>query len=893
MISTTEPVTLANCESEPIHIPGAIQPHGVLVATRGPELELTQVSANLADFFAVAPEAALGRPFTELLEAESAERLRNISAAPRLREVNPFRIVSKSGRALDAVAHRAGEILVIEAEPVAAPRLESIGGFDPRLRSSVLRLQNAHDIASLTATAADEVRVLTGFDRVMVYRFDAEWNGEVVAESKRDDLESFLGWHYPASDIPAQARRLYTVNWLRFIVDVGYRPMPVVPTCDPVLQTPLDMSHAILRSVSPIHIEYLRNMGVRASMSISLVIDGELAGLIACHHYSGARLVPLRVRDTAEYLGYALSWQLRVLEGANRTEQARLAQRHEAELVRSISVASDLLDGLGTPALLALTGAQGAAVVLEEGVRRVGKTPSSEQIRLLVGLLTRKGEDVFATERLADELPGAAEWEDVAAGVLAVAIAPELGEYVIWFRPGESKVVNWGGDPRKVEVPGENGAPPRLSPRGSFALWEETVKGRSAAWRPWQVEAASSLRRVLLGGVRRRVAQLRQMNQQLIDADRAKNDFLATVSHELRTPLNAISGWAALLKSGGMDPKRASHALEVIDRNAQAQTQLVEDLLDVSRIVSGNLKLEVDLLDVATLLENAVESSAVAFEAKRLKIERELDETVGRVRGDANRLRQVITNLLTNAVKFTKSGGRIKIGLKQVQSSIEIAITDDGQGIEPEFLPHVFEPFRQQDSSIARRSKGLGLGLAIVKKLVELHGGQVAAESAGRGEGATFRIWLPISPFRAERASEPPTTTLPSPEGARLSGLQIMVIEDDDDSRELIVNILERAQATVHSVSDAIIALADLSKQHPFDVIVSDVGLPEMSGLDFLRALRARPSEQARRTPAVALTAYTRAADRTAAIEAGFQAHVPKPVDPAELVATIAALVGR
>ncbi|HYQ18715.1 MAG TPA: GAF domain-containing protein, partial [Polyangiaceae bacterium] len=502
MTSTTEPVTLANCESEPIHIPGAIQPHGVLVAIRGAELSVTQVSANVAEFFDVAPDAVLGRPFTELLEAESAERVQQISIAPRLRELNPFRLVSKSGRALDAVAHRSGEILVIEAEPVAAPRMESIGGFDPRLRSSVLRLQNAHDIATLTATAADEVRVLTGFDRVMVYRFDADWNGEVVAESKRDDLESFLGWHYPASDIPAQARRLYTVNWLRFIVDVGYRPVPVVPTCDPVLQAPLDMSHAILRSVSPIHIEYLRNMGVRASMSISLVIDGELAGLIACHHYSGARLVPLRV-----------------LEGANRAEQARAVQRHEAELVRSMSVAGDLLDGLATPALLALTGAQGAAVVLEEGVRRVGTTPNTEQLRALVDLLNRRGEDVFVTENLTTELPAAAEWQDVAAGVLSVAIAPELGEYIIWFRPGESKIVNWGGDPRKVVVPGENGAPARLSPRGSFALWEESVKGRSAAWRPWHVEAASSLRRVLLGGIRKRAAELRHMNQQLIDAD--------------------------------------------------------------------------------------------------------------------------------------------------------------------------------------------------------------------------------------------------------------------------------------------------------------------------------------------------------------------------------------
>jgi two-component system, chemotaxis family, sensor kinase Cph1 len=891
MTSNAEPVTLANCESEPIHIPGAIQPHGALIATRGADLKITQVGANLAEFFGCPAEDALGKAVADLLDSESAERIQQIASAPRLREMNPFRLVSKHGRSFDAVAHRSGDVFVIEVEPLDAPRIESTSGFDPRLRSSVLRLQNASSIDLLATTAAEEIRNLTGFDRVMVYRFDADWNGEVVAESRREDLESFLGWHYPASDIPAQARRLYTVNWLRFIVDVGYRPVPVVPVCDPVLQAPLDMSHAILRSVSPIHVEYLRNMGVRASMSISLVIDGVLAGLIACHHYSGPRLVPLRVRDTAEYLGYSLSWQLRVLEQAARAEQARAAQRHEAELVRTTAVASDLLDGLGTPALMLLTAADGAAVVLEEGVRRVGRSPHREQIATIVDFLTRKGEDVFATEHLARDLPEAADWEDVAAGLLAVAIAPELGEYILWFRPAETKVVNWGGDPRKVVVDGENGQPPRLSPRGSFALWEEIVKGRSPVWLPWQLDAASSLRRVLLGGVRKRAAQLRNMNQRLLEADRAKDDFLATISHELRTPLNAISGWTTLLKTGGFDVERARHALDVIDRNAQVQTQLIEDLLDVSRIASGKLKLDIDFVDLALLLSNAIESSAVAFEAKRLQVERELDAKTVMVRGDVTRLRQVVGNLLTNAVKFTKSGGKIKIGLKQAQSSVEISVTDDGQGIEPEFLPHVFEPFQQQDSTIARRSKGLGLGLAIVKKLVELHGGQVSAESEGRGAGATFRVLLPISPFVSERVT-PVDAPVLTPPRARLEGIEVLVIEDDDDSRELIVNILQQAHATTHAVGDAITALAMLSKRS-VDAIVSDVGLPEMTGIDFMRALRARPSDHAKRTPAIALTAYTRASDRVAVMEAGFQAHVPKPVDPTELVATVSNLVGR
>ena len=887
---TVQAVTLANCENEPIHIPGAIQPHGALIACDERTLAITQVSENLREFFDVEASAAIGQPFSALLDAESSERLTQIAAAPRLRELNPFRLTSHQGKPYDAVAHRSNGALVIELERAGAVRTESIGGFDPRLRSSVLRLQNASDVAQLTATVADEVRTLTGFDRVMVYRFDSEWNGEVVAESKREDLESFLGWHYPASDIPAQARRLYTVNWLRFIVDVGYRPARVIPTLDPNTKAPLDLSHSILRSVSPIHIEYLRNMGVQASMSISLVIDGELAGLIACHHYAGPRLVPLKVRDTAEYLGYALSWQLKVLEGADRAERARAAQRHEAELVRTMAVASDLLDGLGSKALLALTEAHGAAVVLEEGTRRLGHTPGSAALQAIVDWLTRRGEDVFVTEHLAAHIPEAAAWEESAGGLLAVAIAPALGEYILWFRAAETRVVNWGGDPRKKVVTVGEDDVPRLSPRGSFALWEEMVKGRCSPWAPWQVEAASSLRRVLLGGVRKRAAQLRTMNQRLLDADRAKDDFLATVSHELRTPLNAISGWTTLLKKGGVDAQRASHALDVIDRNAQTQTQLIEDLLDVSRITSGKLELDIDVLDLATLVSSAIESSSLAFEAKRLEVQRDLPSGTSLVRGDATRLRQVIGNLLTNAVKFTKTGGRIRVGVKQAESSVEIFVTDDGQGIEPQFLPHVFEPFRQQDSAKNRRYQGLGLGLAIVKKLVELHGGQVAAESGGHGEGATFRVWLPIAPVAKAQAPKP--NQVPAPQPDSLEGVDVLVIEDDPDSRDLLANILSMAHARVHAVGDGKTALDDLSKRN-FDVIVSDIGLPDMDGLEFMRALRERPSERARPTPAIALTAYTRAADRVSVMQAGFQAHVPKPVDADELVATLLNFVVR
>ena len=915
-------VTLDTCAQEPIHIPGAIQPHGVLFACQEHEdggerpgpggadapppdparaLVVLQVSANVARHLGVEPDAVLGRPLPALLSPESAERLLVAVRHPQLREINPLRVTvgagPRAGAPLDAVLHRpphAPGVLVVEMEPPPASLPESGPTFDPRLRGSVVRLQSAHDVARLCQVAADEVRALTGFDRVMVYRFDPSWNGEVVAESRRDDLEPFLGQHYPASDIPEQARRLYTVNWLRFICDVDYRPAPLVPVLNPRTAAPLDLSHSVLRSVSPIHIEYLHNMGVTASMSVSLILEGKLIGLIACHHYSGPRIIPFMVRDTVEYLGQALSWHLGVLEMNDASARALRLKRAEAELVRSILSSRELLDGLAAPALLELTAAAGAAVVLQDGVRRLGTTPHGAVIAELVEWLQRAGHDVFATDCLAEHLPSAATVDEVAAGVLAVAISRELGEYLLWFRPPQERVVDWAGDPRKVVVATEEaGRPPRLSPRGSFALWREVVKGRSVDWDRLHVEAASSLRRVLVGGLRRRAAELEVMNQRLLESDRVKDAFIATVSHELRTPLNSITGWIYLLQNSMLPADKWPQAFEVISRNARAQTQIVDDLLDVSRIASGKLTLDVENVDLVSLVEGVLEGTTLSIEAKGLRLKRVYDPSAATVLGDVTRLRQVVSNLVTNAIKFTPKGGTITVTLRRLSSDVELAVSDTGQGISAEFMPRLFEMFRQEDAAMNRRSQGLGLGLSIVRKLVELHGGRVVAESEGVGRGATFRVTLPMAPVQPA-AAKPETEAggsrvLECP--PELRDLAVLLIEDEADARAMVRHVLAECGADVTDVGDASSAL-DLLAVRQFDLVISDIGLPGIDGLQFMRLLREREA-RGRRTPAIALTAYTRGVDRTRALQVGFQAHVPKPVDPQELVVVAASVAGR
>jgi light-regulated signal transduction histidine kinase (bacteriophytochrome)/ActR/RegA family two-component response regulator len=888
-VSAQRRVDLSNCEAEPIHIPGAIQPHGLLLVCNDADLVITQVATNVSAHLGKTPQAVLGRKVTELFDVASARNLTSAARELSLRTVSPLRVETADGRAFEVVLHRplnGAGLLVVELEPTS--RTSGGGpGFDPRLRAAILRLQSATDESSLTRIAAEEVRSLTGFDRVMIYRFDAQWNGSVIAEAKIDGIDSFFGQHYPASDIPAQARRLYELNWLRLIADARYTPAPMVAL---EAGPPLDMSHAVLRSVSPIHLEYLANMGVRASMSISLMRNGQLAGLIACHHYSGPRLVPFAIRETCEYLGQALSWQGNVLRGAAIANQQRHVQEHEAEIIRAVAEKAELLDGLGAPALTTFANASGAAIILVEGIRRVGSAPGDEQLAVIVEYLSSHQKDVFETDKLADHIPAAADWTDIASGLLAVAISREVGEYLLWFRPSTERVINWGGNPDHTKLTTSAGHPDRLSPRGSFAVWSETVRGRSLPWQPWEVEGASSLRRLLLGGVRRRAAELRGMNERLIQADRAKDNFIATVSHELRTPLNAISGWAKLLREGGVSRDKTDYALEVISRNVETQSQLVEDLLDVSRMTSGKLTLDVEAVDLPAVIEGAIQTASLAAEARSIRLTSVLDPRASPVLGDAVRLRQVISNLLNNALKFTPKGGSIRVALQRHSSDVELSVKDSGQGISAAFLPHIFDAFRQEDPGMNRRSQGLGLGLSIVRKIVELHGGTASVQSEGTGHGSVFYVRLPLAPLQRQQVPEPPPDSDRPAES--LKGVRVLIVEDEPDSRELLRHVLERAGAAVQSAHDSKSAL-ELLDGAAFDVIVADIGLPVVDGLGFMRLVRQRPAESGGRTPSVALTAYTRGIDRTRSLQAGFNAHVPKPVDANELVAVLAAVLHR
>jgi signal transduction histidine kinase/ActR/RegA family two-component response regulator len=371
-----------------------------------------------------------------------------------------------------------------------------------------------------------------------------------------------------------------------------------------------------------------------------------------------------------------------------------------------------------------------------------------------------------------------------------------------------------------------------------------------------------------------------------------KDEFLATLSHELRTPLNAVLGWAEILLSRNKDESETRRALETIARNARAQAQLIEDLLDMHQIVSGRIRLDLQRFELAPTVEAALDSVRPSADARAIVLRRTIDPDAGPLFGDPGRLQQVVWNLLTNAVKFTPKGGVIDVVVQRVKSHVEITVQDSGMGISPEFLPHLFERFRQADSSTTRKYGGLGLGLSIVKQLVELHGGSVKAESAGVGQGATFVIHLPVRAVGEPGAPrEHPTRGGPPARVPEISleGIKVLVVDDEPDARELVRFALADAAAEVVTAGSADEGLAMVRLHRP-DVIVSDIGMPERDGYQFIQDVRGLASGEGGRTPAIALTAFARSDDRIRAMLAGYQVHVSKPIEPQELVAAIKSL---
>ena len=771
-------VDLTNCDKEPIHVPGSVQPHGVLIVLQEPALTILQVSANTEEHLGWAPTALLGQPLSQVLAAADITYItqqllpKPLEAAPHYL---PTMTVGRHDRRFEGLLHRHQGLLLLELEAKAVDDASSLEMYTA-LRSALTELEGAPTVDRFCQRAAEAVRRFTGFDRVLVYKFLEDEAGRVIAEDRRTDLEPCLGLHYPASDIPKQARALYLKNWLRFKVDNDAAPVALVPLHNPLTDAPLDMSYCVLRSMSPVHAEYLRNMGVQATMSLSIIRNNQLWGLVACHHTS-PRYVPHAARMAAEFLAHMLSLQMGAKEDEENYDYVTRLNAGHTQLVELMSNAEEYRQGLMQPDLNLLGWLDaGGVAICHEQIERYGQTPDEATIRAIVAWLAEQIDaPVYATHTLSLVCPAASECQEVASGLLALRVSKYNTEYILWFRPEYKHSVNWAGDPSKPVEIGPYGG--RLTPRKSFALWQQEVAGRATPWQKCEIEAVAQLRRSILEIILRKAEQLAKLNAELERSNLELDSFAYIASHDLKEPLRGIHNYSYFLLEDYAEKLDADGVdkLQTLIRLTQRMETLIDSLLYYSRL--GRQQLLRQPMDLNQLLAETLEMLAPRLRESGVTVR--VPRPLPTLAVDGVRVVELLTNLITNAIKYndkaekwveigyvmqgdlkTEDRGERAVGRGQKSEDrgqrTEVRgeraegrsqhegmraadplssglpgvfyVRDNGIGIAPQHQTEIFRIFRRLHGR-EEYGGGVGVGLTIVKKIVERHGGKIWLDS--------------------------------------------------------------------------------------------------------------------------------------------------------------------
>ncbi|WP_306393967.1 ATP-binding protein [Telluria beijingensis] len=722
-------VDLLSCADEPIHIPGSIQPHGALLFFRH-DGQLAGWSANAPAMLGIVPE--LGLPFAALaLPPTALEAIGDCIAARDDDDAAPLVAgLNIGGADYDCVVHAADGRVVAEFERRETSS-EEVSRFAIKAHGSIDRLRRQKTIDALLASAVQQVREFTGFDRVMAYRFRPDDSGDVVAESRRDDLVPYLGQRYPAGDIPAQARRLYTLNTLRTIADMGYAAVSLLGAPD---AAPLDMSFSVLRSVSPVHVEYLKNMGVCASMSVSIVINGRLWGLIACHHMA-PKLVPHAVRLAADVLAQVMASTIHSIEAREDASLAEQSARVRTALVESLLLDDDPLDAIGqhARALLQASGAQAMLVTQHGKIAQFGDL-SEELAEAVIHSLPENQHDLVVRELQAD-WPAAlhgklGKW----VGMLALPFDPLGHGWCVLLRLEQIEQVAWGGRPDKTVALGPLGE--RLTPRGSFDAWYETVRGSA---HPWEASVLANARLTL-------AELVRAVNAHRAQTEATRAQLLAMLGHDLRDPLHSISMAGMVLeRTGNGAAGNAGSHQPTLGKRIQSSTnrmqRMIGQVLDMSRIDRGmGLGVTLQPVDMKALLEDLIDEARMAYPG--IPIELVCDDAVI-VNADEGRLGQVLSNLLSNARHHGEPGKSVRVSLKAHAGQAVLDVANAGKEIPHELAATLFNPFKRASLNNPRNRSGMGLGLYIAQQIVREHSGEIAYRY--EDERVVFTLRLPLA----------------------------------------------------------------------------------------------------------------------------------------------------
>lgn len=738
--------TPTNCDRELIHIPGQIQSHGFIVVVNS-EYIIGYYSANISDFIKGIPVNIIGRHVSYIAglisKKDTADFITPLldlgKAQNTFYQTNPFAI-DIDYAPFNVIISTTGNNYLIEFEPATSDNNMDV---QKMIGMSISQMLSDKTIEFLLQYGAKQVKQVINYDRVMIYRFAEDGHGEVVAEAKEDTLNTWLGLHFPESDIPKQAKELYKINLTRIISDVHTVPSKIITEATNLL--PLDLTYSQLRAVSPIHVQYLINMGVASSFSISLLCKNELWGLIACHNYT-PRFIDFQSRESSKLIGQVLS---SALEFIQHQEKDELHGRYKDKvhvltqyLLRPNSISESLTKEVIN--IMDITDATGAVLMYEKEICRLGNTPDDEQLAALKKWAKENVKaQLFHTTGLVEIYPAAAEFKVIASGLLFFVISKELDEYVMWFKPEILKTIKWAGNPNKPMEGMKDGCI-SLSPRHSFEAWSQDVSGTSKAWGMAEISAVILLKEEVLHAINVKASAIRLLNEKLNFAYEELDTFGYTISHDLKNPITAIKGYTELLS---MDTSINKDVLKIINRigeRANKMDAMVNDVLRYTHLNKSDIKYI--KINIETIVKDVIKD--LDLESYKQDIKISLGD-LPPLYGDRVMIAQVFSNLLSNAVKYSGNSGPalIQVCGSMVDNQINYTITDNGLGIAPENMKAIFELFNRMDN--ARHIEGSGVGLAIVKRIVEKHNGKIWAESQ-LGIGTTFFIafynQLPLTP---------------------------------------------------------------------------------------------------------------------------------------------------
>lgn len=729
-------VDITNCDRELIHIPGRIQSHGFMVVVDATSI-IKYYSDNIADFLDVNIKNLIGHKVDAIEEKFiECQPLGFISQLIYLGKnntsfelTNPF-LLTLAGKPFFLIISTSAEYYVLEFEP-------AVSDFDlnaqKKINRAISEMLTEKNVQKLLFNTVKQVKNIIRFDRVMIYKFSEKGHGQVVAEEKEPELESWLGMNYPASDIPKQARELYKINLTRLIADVKVETAGISTSADNV--NPLDLSFSQLRAVSPIHIQYLKNMGVCSSFSISLLYKDELWGLIACHNYT-PRFIDCKSRDTSKMLGQILSSALEFRQDEENQTVKQVYETNISQLAKSLKKHDSIIDALTKDeiTILNVTSASGCILVYEGKTAVLGQCPDKSQIEgLLDYVKNNTREAVQATSNLSELYPPAKEFEKVASGLMLTVLSDIEENYIIWLKPERKQRMNWAGNPEKPVEINQDGHM-NLSPRRSFETWAEIVSGTSETWNLTEQNAVKRLKEEITYSINEKAGVIKIMNERLKSAYEELDTFSYTISHDLKSPIAAILGYAQVIAGDRSADNKWSTIAGRIESRADKMNLMINEILEYSRI--GRSEIDYKTINIRSLIDEIVKDLQAIYTTSQLTIH---IGATPQLRGDPMMVSQVFANLLGNAAKYSQESKPAVITISGIENddTITYMIEDNGMGILDSDLPHIFELFNRMNN--VREIEGSGLGLAIVKRIIERHKGSVRVESK-IGSGSRFFV---------------------------------------------------------------------------------------------------------------------------------------------------------